>query len=233
MSNFLFYSCLGHFTLLFVFMGNWSVIFFKKEVQIENAIRVDMLALPEIRTPLPRPIRRKKKELKILKKKKQVSLQQKKKLVKVPKPKPNLQNLESEQQKALDKLNTLSNIEKMQEDMEPIKYKGEKISKGQDMTGKILDNPVENQYFMNLKRHINLYWNLPKELAEANFKARIYVTIDTAGEVLNWRVVESSGSADFDARVLETIQRASPLPVPPTSQLKQKLAGGIVFNFPE
>ncbi len=236
MLPFLFYSILGHFILLTVFIGEWSQLFFKPRLQIENAIRVDIEALPEMRFPAPisgiKKTAVKKKQL-VKKKIVQKKLKKRTSRAKSTKLPYTSKDLEKKQRQALDKLKTLQHIDKMREDLKSFHYKGEKISKGQKVDGKVLKNPEDAQYFMAIKNHINLYWNLPQELADENLKAKIYVEVNSEGEVLNWRIVQSSGSEDFDARVMETIQRASPFPKAPTQQLQKNMAAGVVFNFPE
>lgn len=233
MFPFLFYSILGHFILLTVFMGEWSQLFFKQRLQIENAIRIDIEALPDIRLPVHTPAIKKttvKKPQVIKKKSSQKTLKKKSLSIK---PSYKRKDLKTRQRQALDKLKTLQHIDKMRDSLKKFKYKGDKISKGQEVDGKILENPIEEQYFVAIRNHINLYWNLPQELADENFKAKVYVVVNEEGKVLNWKIVQSSGNEDFDARVMETIQRASPLPKAPTHKLQRNMAAGVVFNFPE
>ena len=233
MLPFVFYSILGHFILLTVFIGEWSQLFFKKRLQIENAIRIDMEALPDMRLPVSTPVIKKTKLKKPQIVKKKSSQQKLKKKPRTVKPSYQPKNLKIQQRQALDRLKALQHIDKMRDDLKTFKYKGDKISKGKEAVGKILENPIEEQYFIAIRNHINLYWNLPQELADENFKAKVYVMVNNEGEVLNWKIVQSSGNEDFDARVMETIQRASPFPKAPTHKLQKNMAAGVVFNFPE
>lgn len=145
-----------------------------------------------------------------------------------------IKNREQQQNQALDKLSAIEKIEKIKQELEEPEYVGAKISKGNAQEGTEGEVDFEMlQYFTSLRAHINMYWSLPQELADKNFRAELYTEIDGNGKVLRGHIMKSSGNEDFDARVLEVIQRASPLPKPPTKKIEKLLLKGVVLKFPE
>ena len=145
-----------------------------------------------------------------------------------------IKNIEQQQNQALDKLSAIEKIEEIKKELEEPEYVGAKISKGNAQEGTEGEVDFEMlQYFTSLKAHINMYWSLPQELADKNFRAEIYTEIDSEGKVLKGNIMKSSGNEDFDARVLEVIHRASPLPKPPTKKIEKLLSKGVVLKFPE
>ena len=144
-----------------------------------------------------------------------------------------LKNIQQKQKHAMDKLSALESIEKIKQELSepnpqnPLHTGGGQVSDGQKTDFQTL------QYFAKLKAHINMYWSLPQELAGKNWRTQVYAEIDRTGRVLQGKILKSSGNEDFDARVLETINRASPFPPPPTKKIEKLLSNGIVFNFPK
>ena len=145
-----------------------------------------------------------------------------------------LKNIEQKQSQAIDKLEAMESIEQMKKELEePPEYVGEAISKGNAQEGEKVTDFEMLQYFTSVRAHINMYWSLPQELADKDFRAEIYTVINNEGQVLKGEIIQSSGNEDFDVRVLETIKRASPLPKPPTKKIEKLLSNGVVFKFPE
>ena len=145
-----------------------------------------------------------------------------------------IKNIEQQQNQALDKLSAIEKIEEIKKELEEPKYVGEKISKGNAQEGTEGEVDFEMlQYFTSLRAHINMYWSLPQELADKDFRAELYTEINSEGKVLKGSIMKSSGNEDFDARVLEVIYRASPLPKPPNKKIEKLLSKGVVLKFPE
>lgn len=259
-SRFLFYSLCVHIVIFgYIIFDPLSGVFLKKDIHIKSAIRVDTIGLPELKRkmkapnksekkPLPeKMVKKKKPTKKVVKKKKAPTVKVKKKKVSAKKDTKvlkkeqseamekvkELKNIEQKQNQAIDKLKAMESIEKMKKELEEPKYTGEAVSKGNAQEGEAVTDFQMLQYFTSIRAHINMYWNLPQELADKNFRAEIYTVINNGGQVLEMRVIKSSGNEDFDARVLETINRASPLPKPPTKEIEKLLLGGVVFKFPE
>ncbi len=225
--------------------------FSKKHIQIKNAIRVDTIGLPELKrrvessqslkksvknplirekpakkVPLPKKIKNRvvKKTSKPDIKEKQTQAMDKIKRIK---------NIQKKQSQAMDKLSAMESIEQIKEELKQSPYTGSAISKGNSQTGETTADFGTLQYFTSVRAHINMYWSLPQELADKNLRAEIHTIINSEGVVLKGEIMTSSGNEDFDARVLETVERASPLPPPPTKKIKKLLLKGVVFKFPE
>lgn len=198
----------------------------------ESAVRVDIVDLPDKITkrptppaPTPQP-------------------DSEKKLNPPTPPLPNeavnLDKTKKKQQEALQKLKSMEALEKIKNSMkeekskttsEPIKFKGNILSPGSDLTG--LNKLQHEEYISNLDRHIKQYWTLPEWLAKKNYKAQVNVRIDSKGQVLAKSLVKSSGNPAYDEIVLDTIMKASPFPPPPEKFLAIVEVNGIIIGFPE
>ncbi|MDE0118437.1 MAG: energy transducer TonB [Bdellovibrionales bacterium] len=259
-SRFLFYSFLIHIFLFGYIIFNPSFDFLqKKNTPIKNAIQVNTISSSELEkkgTIKKGPTTKKKKSAqkqpkKAVKKEKPIKKKPAPK-VKVKKPKAKkkpdtetlketqskamdkikeLKNIEQKQHQALDKLEAMESIEKIKKELEPSEQTPPHVSnattEGMEMGFQ------ELKYFTSLRAHINMYWSLPQELADRNFRTEVFTIINKEGHILRGEITKSSGNADFDARVLETIERASPLPKPPTKEIEKMLLKGVVFKFPE
>ena len=253
-SRFLFYSLCVHVVVFaYIIFDPLSGMFLKRDIQIKNAIRVDTIGLPELKRRMNTPIqsekpKKKSSVKKVIKKKKAPLVKVKKKKGSAKKDKKKLRkkqqeqamekikelkNIEQKQNQAIDKLEAMESIEKIKRELEQPKYTGEAVSKGNAQEGEVVTDFQMLQYFTSIRAHINMYWNLPQVLADKNFRAEIYTVINNGGQVLKREIIKSSGNEDFDARVLETIDRAAPLPKPPTKEIEKLLLKGVVFKFPE
>ena len=252
-SRFILYSLFIHIVLFGYFIFNPAVSFFpKKELYIKNTIRVKTVELSELknqgvkqkksRTKKKTVSKVKVKKRKIIKQKKPIKLKTKKSQAIDTNNQPKdikqqqnqaidkLQAMEQQQNQAIDKLQAMESIEKIKkevEQFEPDSAVSNAGGTGQEVSFETL------KYFTSLKAHINMYWSLPQELADRKLRAEIYTIINNDGRVLKGRIIKSSGNMDFDARVLETIEKASPLPSPPTKEIEKMLSEGVVFKFPE
>ena len=149
-----------------------------------------------------------------------------------------LKNIQKKQSHALDKLSALESIEKIKQELaqqeESPPSLPEKNPQGEDSQNSEPALGFQTlQYFAGLKAHIKMYWNLPQELASQNLHTQVYAEINREGRILKTEIRKSSGNADFDARVLETINRADPFPAPPTKEIEKLLSKGVAFNFPK
>lgn len=72
---------------------------------------------------------------------------------------------------------------------------------------------VLTQYIATIGHHIGQYWRLPEgQKWDTTLKATVVVKIKPDGIVTSANLHESSGSRQFDRFVIETIEKASPLP---------------------
>ena len=222
----LIYSGLSHI-ILFVFVLSGGIqVFFKTHTPIQSAVRVDMTGLPELKPPRPafqkKGLAKKAAKAKKPKKKPKPKKKAKKKpkLNKNPPKQKKIEQVQKAQAQALKRL--------QEEAPSPRVFKGRQVQKGQaDGEDKTAAEQLEIQaYFTAVRAHIKLYWQLPQELADQGFRAKVYTAIDGKGAVLNKKIFQSSGNEEFDTRVLETIQRASPFPPPPYAKNKKTAGGG-------
>ena len=230
-SRFVGVSVLFHIAIVLVFTVK-TVFFPSEEIQIRNAIRVDIVGLPDKKVaPKPKAEKAKPKKAKVKPAKTKDKKSKNSKKV-------DLKKAKNKQNKALERLKALQAIEKSQKDtktkpkVEPTKeFKGNVVNAGDSLTG--LDRLDHNQYFSTLKGHVQKHFVLPQWLAESEFRAKALVKVDERGFVISRELTESSGNPTFDNRVLEAIDNASPFP-PPPGRLKNVIAlNGLVFNFPD
>ncbi len=111
------------------------------------------------------------------------------------------------------------------------KIKGNVLSPGTSLTG--LTKLQHDTYASDLDRHIKDHWSLPEWLAKRDFKAQARVLIDSRGNILERKIVKSSGNPSYDEEVLATIDRSAPFPAPPEKFLAIVSVEGILIGFPE
>lgn len=228
-----------------------AYIFPSEPIAIQSAIRVDVVGLPdkaEPKKPRPSPKAQPKPPPKANPPKKP----QPKPVVKTTQKKPrssvDLKSAKSKQQQALERLKAMQALESLKQEVakqdeqknqqtspppqEPdTEFKGNVITSGSSLTG--LDRIDFEKYYEGMSNHVKAHWSLPGWLAAANLRAEAAVTIDERGFVTSKRIYSSSGNQVFDDLVLQTVEKASPLPAPP-SRLKSVLAlKGMILGFPD
>ncbi len=65
-----------------------------------------------------------------------------------------------------------------------------------------------------IREHIETNWVRPPGLKTDGMGAIIEVTVDIDGNVINQRVIESSGQAFYDDSLLRAVRKSIPLPIP-------------------
>ena len=225
------YSIAAHFVFfLFLIIAPSDIFKRSSNLKIQQAVRVDMVGLPDIKqTPVA-----KKKKKKVRKKSSPPPKKsaKKKKISKKKKPVKKKKSIKKE--KSVDmRAAQASAIEQLKRDQNPnpTKYKGEKISKGQSQDGEIR-NVLLNAYFERVKMHVIQYWNLPQWLADKNLRATVIIQVNNIGDITRIELEQTSGNETFDQVVIDTIRMASPLP-PPLPELFSVLKQGVGFHFPE
>ncbi len=164
-----------------------------------------------------------------------------------PKPAPvenknkvNLDKAKAKQKEALDRLKSLSAIEKIEKELKEKEqkskpasptFKGNVLSAGTEITG--LSKLQHDAYQAEIDKHVKKYWTLPQWLSNANLQARALIRIDERGLVISKEITKSSGNPTYDEIVLETVQKASPFPPPPTKFVNIVGIDGIILGFPE
>lgn len=229
-----------------------TVFFDEEQIDFSQAVRVDIVGLPEKVDPNKLlPAAAKKEEPKVTLPEKEVQ--------KTPppvvqiKPEPakdkkqddavNLEKVKTKQQSAIEKLKAMAALEKIKQqvaaekkdtgkgDKSGAQVKGNVLSPGTALTG--LAKLQHDSYASQLDQHIKQNWSLPEWLAKRDFKAQARVFIDSHGNILGRKIIKSSGNPSYDEEVLATIDRSSPFPTPPEKFLAIVSAEGILIGFPE
>lgn len=248
--------------LLISFFTLKAVFFTPESIDFTQAVRVDMVGLPDKIDPKELPPAATKEEAKAPEPKKPEPKVEKP-AEKAPPPKPevkmppkvtkdpeaiNLEKVKSKQQNALDKLKAMAALEKIKEDVAEEKAAeaaavakkaaqgSQKIKGNQVSSGSALTGLTKLQhetYIADLDRHIKQNWALPEWLAKRDLSAQVRVNIDARGLVISKKIVKSSGNPNYDEEVLATIEKSSPFPPPPDKFLSLVESEGILIGFPE
>lgn len=217
-----------------------SMVFPGETIIIQNAIRVDMIGLPD-KKPEALPVMAPAQPEPVVPPKKEAPKPEAKAPEK-PKPKPktvDLSKAKSQQQQALDKLKQMSAIDKikqMQKEAKPAEappapqLAGNQVVTGNSFTG--VAGIAANDYFNQISVHINNFWSLPEWLQDASLKAVVRVKIDEAGRLLGAEIAEASGNPAFDNAALSTVEAAAPFPVPPDNIRDKIVYNWMMFRFP-
>jgi periplasmic protein TonB len=94
-------------------------------------------------------------------------------------------------------------------------------------------SPAVLRWQSGLQAQIARFRRYPPKLVGSHEEGRVLVrfTIDRNGKLLESRVLESSGSPDFDQEALLTLTRARPLPKPPADMKEADLEVTLPINF--
>lgn len=255
--------------LLLSFFTLKAVFFTPEQIDFTQAVRVDMVGLPDKVDPktLPPPVEAKENPkpaekpaptpAPVVEKPVEKAPPKKVQAVKpeLPKHQPkkddgiNLEKNKANQQSAIDKLKAMAALEKIKDevaeekkkatpppgtgkdDTGAAKIKGNVVSPGTSLTG--LTKLQHETYGADLDRHIKQHWALPEWLAKRDLKAQARVFIDSRGNILDRKIVKSSGNPSYDEEVLSTIDKAAPFPAPPDKFQALVSVDGILIGFPE
>lgn len=255
-------SLFAHFSLAVFFIVR-SIVFTGDPYQDIPAIRVDIVGLPDkVQQLPPTPAEPKAPEAKAPTPapapKAEPAAPEPAKAKPLPK-KPdtdaiNLDKTKTKQSDALKKLKSLDALDRIKKDVSKeaseaerkrleslaadakakageMKVKGNVIAAGSSLTG--IDKLEHEEYRGRLDRHIKPFWQLPEWLARKGLRALVLVRVDAQGRPISKQVTKSSGNQDFDASVLETIDRAAPFPAPPEKFVAKVGGDGILLEFGE
>jgi colicin import membrane protein len=157
-----------------------------------------------------------------------------------------LKKAKAQQQAALDRLKSMSSIDKIKKQLESekkkaagnenssgknIQVKGNVLSAGTALTG--LTQLQHDNYVSNLDSHIKNNWTLPQWLANKDYKAQVLLKLDAQGLIVSREIVKSSGNPNYDDVVISTIDRSAPYPAPPEKFIRIVEVRGILIGFPE
>ena len=222
-----------------------KILFFPSELQEhKQAVRIDVVALPEKQIEQPKPVTQKKPEPVKKKPEPPKPKPKPKKVVKKkppPKPKPKkvalkkkkeTKKIKEEQNSAIARLKALQKIKNKEKEQEqPKEFKGNQISKGNSLSG--MAKLHHDSYLDELDNHVRSFWNLPEWLANGNLKARVLLQINKNGGINSKSFLSKSGNDLFDQHVMGTLEKASPFPAPPSSLIDFYATKGVELRFPE
>lgn len=215
--------------LIFALFQVKLFLFPQTSIDLQSAIRVDVVAMPDkispptppanknLSPPAPAP-------KKSIAKKPSLSLSKEKKL-----------NREEAMQQAIDRARALQQIEDElraeEERVQAQEYKGNIISKGSDLDG--VHRLQYDDYLGQVEAHIKSFWQIPAWMADTDLRAEAEVRISAEGYIISKRITQSSGDKNYDQLVLATVDKAAPFP-PPSEKFRSILANeGFRLGFPK
>ncbi|NJL24033.1 MAG: TonB family protein [Calothrix sp. SM1_5_4] len=157
----------------------------------------------------------------------------------VPNPKLKKEDLAKSQNQALNKIKAMAALDKIKNDVNKetaaksvsAPVKGDRLNAGNALTG--LREIEFNRYLKDIKNKVHAAWSLPQWLADAGLKAQVVVLIDERGYVVKKSIRQSSGNEVFDGQAIAAVEASSPFPPPPPELRGTLSTGGIVLGFPE
>lgn len=235
---------LGLHGILFVILAVRAVFLPSQSIELENAIRVDLVALPD---------KLKKTESEAAFSPSETTSLQKKESTKPPPPKVQLDNLKKvkpnqikvtkqKQEIALKQLESMARLEKAllearkqssstppNETVATPQFKGNQLSKGTSPTGITrMDHQI---YLRSIESKVRQNWNVPRWLANASLKTKVRLFIDSFGKVTKTEILLSSENNDFDSSVLRAIQASMPFSAPPDNLVNILSIDGAIIDF--
>ncbi len=236
-----------HLSLFLVFAVK-VVLFPMERLEHTRAVRVDFVALPdkdpEIGTPgeetpapetveKPQAIKPEPKPVVKVEEKPKEKLPEKTK--KPPEKTASKVDIKDQQSAALQRLSALSRIKKNKatdaSKLEGVTVKGNRVSEGNALTG--VEKIEYNRYLSDLDLHIKKNWHLPEWLTDKKLTAAVFLRFDEAGQILEKKLVRSSGNKDFDNEALQAVVSSVPFPAPPENLISYFKSQGIELRFPE
>ncbi len=230
---------------LFLVMAVKIVLFPTERVEHIRAVRVDFVALPDVDPQLGPPGEEKPAPEKPAEPVKEAKPEPKPPVKVADKPaekpsekptdKPKKSDLRDQQSAALQRLSALSRIKKSKavdaSKPEGVSVKGNSVSEGNSLTG--VEKIEYNRYLSDLDLHIKKNWHLPEWLTDKNLTAAIFLRFDENGQILEKKLIRSSGNKDFDNEALQAIVNSVPFPIPPENLISYFKSQGIELRFPE
>lgn len=111
---------------------------------------------------------------------------------------------------------------------------GNKIAQGDDAQGDIRDqkNSEFDVYVLSVRRKVQQNWKLPSYLLDVNLRCLIQLRIDSRGQLISAKVINSSGNNDFDQRALDAIKIAGSFDIPGELIREELENGSLNLLFP-
>lgn len=220
-------------------------LFSTQEINFSEAIRVDMVGLPEkydsnsLPEKIEDPVKPDEKKLPEKVPEQKPKVEEKKIEKKIPDT-IKIDKAKNKQKEALDKLKKLSAIEKIKQDVKNEEsrkqenerlIKGQVISKGTALTG--LSKIQSNEYLSRLDQRIKTNWQLPQWLIGKPFKTKILLKIKPNGEIADRQIYQSSGNPTYDEYSLLAVDKSAPFPAVPEKFTEVFKEDGVIIGFPE
>ncbi len=236
------YLSVGFHAVVFLFL-TVKVLFFPDQApEHRQSVRIDVVALPEkvteppkppAATPKPAPKLEKAKPKEVKKKPVAKKAKPKKPKAKLKAPAENKKKrVKDDQSSAIARLKALQKLKsKNTNKTKEIEYKGNAISKGNSLQG--LEKLHHNSYLDEVETQVRTHWNLPEWLANGNLKARVLLLVRKNGVISEKSFVVKSGNDLFDQYVIDTLEKSSPLPPPPSNLVDFYSTTGFEIGFPE
>lgn len=113
-------------------------------------------------------------------------------------------------------------------------FAGNKLSEGGSTYG---DQRAEGQgefvtYLESLRESIKVNWKLPSYLMEKDYNCRIRIFLNSSGELIRAKIIESSNSKEYDQKAMEAVKNSNPFPELAKSIQARGIKGEIVLGFP-
>lgn len=247
----LFYSLFLHGVILLVLVVK---PYFSKEIKpFERTIKVDIVAMPEKHQKIvkeavdkgvkktekaaPKPlVKEKKPEPKEVAAKKTATEKSNPKEIQKAKEKAAVSEPQVEETGLSegDALKKLADMKKEKAALAALEQQkaiaGNRLSKGSDLVG--VEKLEYTNYKTTLHRAISAEWDLPKWLLEGKLRAIAFIKIDEEGNLIERRLVESSGNTIYDEKVMEAIEDSSPFDPPPEKFKNIVRFEGVLLTFP-
>ena len=225
------WSAIIHLAIL-TFVIVKSLIFPSQTERYSPALRVDIVALPDILKKDDRPIRAEKtapEPTPAKAQEKEATAEPDEMVLKPKKVAKDEKSREKKIESALARIKALNKIS--EEESEPQVYKGNIISKGSVRSGDAKES-AEPSYYDGVLERLKIHWALPVWLSRQNLSAQVMIFIDGKGLVRSLKFVKSSGNDQFDQNVRQTIQNSQPFDPPPIDMRVDLLSNGILLGFP-
>lgn len=224
------FSAIAHLSLI-AFIILKSLVFPGKAIPYTPALRVDLVALPDIL----------KKDLKFIPPTPPAASKDK------PKEKETIEEKVEEEEavittkkndlresKIKNALARIKALDKISEDSKnppsPI-IKGNVISKGTSLSGDAKETAMTSYYDL-VRNKLQENWQLPVWLARQDFSCKVQIFIDGRGRISRYRFDKVSGNAQFDEAVKKTLKISQPFPPPTEDIASTVLVDGILVGFP-
>ncbi|EPZ52230.1 TonB family C-terminal domain protein [Bacteriovorax sp. BAL6_X] len=111
---------------------------------------------------------------------------------------------------------------------------GNKLSDGSSYTGTgsaQAQGDFDN-YVISVMEAVRKHWRLPAYLANLELSCHVQVFINSQGKLLEYKIIKSSGNAEYDSKAVGSIRAVGSFPRPKKEITNRLVAGELVLAFP-